>query len=132
MNEISLENKAELFSRVQEQITLEVKGDVSALYEFTLPSISAKRIAERDDEPSLTKKDIKKFVESVHSAKVESIEIEHFYPKAAYYLNCPAAVVISKVRYNNSDSVSVFRTIWVRYGETWFSTALNKTHFKQS
>ena len=53
--------KARLHDRVREQIASEVRGDVPALYQFTLPSIRAQRIAGRDDEPELSLSLIREF-----------------------------------------------------------------------
>ena len=123
---IPAELKANLAHRIHDQIANEVRGDVSALYEFTLPAIRARRIAERDDEPGLSLSDIKKFVDLVHDAEVESIHIEQFHPSVARLSGCPAAVVVTKVRYNNRSAVSEFRCIWVYSEGNWVTTTLGK------
>ena len=129
MSEIPADLKAKLEDRVREQIASEVRGDVSALYEFTLPAIRAGRIAERDDEPGLSLSEIKKFVGLVHEAEVQSIHLEQFHPSVARFSCCPAAVVITKVRYNGRSSDTEFRCIWVYSEGTWFTTALGKMRF---
>jgi hypothetical protein len=72
--------RAELENRVREQIASEVRGDVLALYEFTLPSIRAQRIMERDDEPELSLSSIREFVRLIDTADVLSIGVEQFQP----------------------------------------------------
>jgi len=125
-NRIPSEYEAELRSRVREQIALEVEGDVRALYEFTLPAIRTRRIADRDDEPTSSLSQIRDFVGLVDSAEVESVEVVEYASEVERFRGCPAAVVVSEVRYNDSDSATRFRTIWVRDEGKWFSTALGK------
>src|ERR1700682_2945795 len=112
MSEIPADLKAKLEDRVREQIAREVRGDVSALYEFTLPAIRAGRIAERDDEPALSLWEIREFVGLVHEAEVRSIHLERLHPSVARFSSCPAVVVVTKVRYNGRSSDSEFRCIW--------------------
>src|SRR4051812_48713986 len=126
MSEIPAELKAKLEDRVREQIASEARGDVSALYEFTLPAIRASRIAERDDEPGLSLSQLGKFAGLVHEAEVQSIHVEWFRPSVERFSGCPAALVVTEVRYNRRSEVSGFRCIWVYSGGTWFSTALGK------
>lgn len=132
MAEIPTDLKASLENRVCEQIASEVRGDVSALYEFTLPAIRAGRIAERADEPELSLSEIKEFVGLVHEAEVQSIQVEQFHPSVARFSGCPAAVVVAKVRYNRRSAVSEFRCIWVYSEGRWFTTALGKRCFGAS
>jgi hypothetical protein len=128
MCEIPADVKAKLEDRVREQIASEIRGDVSALYEFTLPAIRARRIAERDDEPGLSLSEIREFVGLVHEAEVQSTHLDQFHPSVARFSGCPAAVVVTKVRYNGSSD-SEFRCIWVYSEGTWFTTALGKVQF---
>ena len=124
--DIPAEYEAELRRRIHEQISCEAQGDVVALYEFILPTIRAERIAEGDDEPSLSLGEIQEFVGWVRSAVVESIEVERFHSSVDRFSGSPAAIVVSRVRYNEA-TISEFRTIWVRDDGTWFSTALWKS-----
>src|SRR5262245_57243248 len=103
MPEIPAEMKKTLEERVREQIASEVLGDVTALYEFTLPTIRARRIAERNDEPELSLSEIRKFIHVVREAEVQSIHVERFVPSLARYSGFPAAVVVTKVRYNGGN-----------------------------
>lgn len=129
MSEIPLGLKTKLEDRIREQIASEVRGDVSALYEFTLPVIRARRIAERSDEPELSLLEIRKFVGFVHAAEVQSIEIEQFHSSVERFSDCPAAVVVTRVRYNQRREATQFRCIWVYSERTWFTTALGKVNF---
>lgn len=132
MDDIDFEYKDKLKDRVREQISLEIAKDVSALYGFTLPAIRTKRISVREDEPELTKRNILQFVEQVQSAIIETIEIERFYSNAESYSGSPAAIVIAKVRYNESESAIKFRTVWVLEDNTWYSTSINKQWFNKN
>ena len=132
MSEIPAALKAKLEDRVREQIASEVRSDVSALYEFTLPAIRARRVAERDDEPELSLSEVRKFVRLIHEAEVESIEVEQFHPAVERFSGRPAAVVVTRVRYNQRSEASQFRCIWVYSSGTWFSTALGKMWFGRS
>src|SRR5262245_15312993 len=129
MSEISADLRTQLEDRVREQVASEARRDVSALYEFTLPAIRAKRIAERDDEPELSLSQIRKFVGLIHEAEVESIDVEQIHRSVERFSGCPAAVVVTKVRYNQRRETSEFRCIWVYADGTWFSTALGKIWF---
>lgn len=126
MSEIPADLRGNLEARVREQIASEVRGDVNSLYNFTLPEYRARRIATRADEPESTLATIREFVGQVHSAQVESIEIESFFPAVERFAGSQAAVVIARVRYNQRSFVSLFRTIWVCSSGTWFSTSLGK------
>jgi len=103
-----------------------VQSDIDKLYEFTLPEIRNKRISNRDDEPELTKNDIRDFVKNVHSGIVVKIDVEQYHEQSEIYLNCPAAVVVVYVKYNESEKTNKFKTIWVLENATWYSTSLNK------
>jgi hypothetical protein len=129
MSEIPADLKAKLEGRVREQIACEARGDVPALYAFTLPAIRARRIAERDDEPGLSLAEIKQFVGFVFEAVVQSFHVESFHPSVERFSGCPAAVVVTKVRYNRRSRVSTFRCIWVYSDGIWFSTSLGKVYF---
>ena len=129
MSDIPAELRVKLEHRVREQIASEVRRDVHALYEFTLPAIRARRVAERDDEPELSLSEIRAFVGLIHEAEVESIEVEQFHPFVERYAGSPAAVVVTRVRYNRLGEAARFRCIWVCSGGTWFSTALGKIWF---
>jgi hypothetical protein len=126
MPEIPANLKAKLEDRVREQIATEIRGDVCALYDFTLPAIRLRRVAERNDEPGLSLSEIREFVNQVHSAEVQSINVEQFHPSVERFCGWPAAVVVTKVRYNGSNNDSEFRCIWVYNQGTWFTTALGK------
>ncbi len=104
--------KARLHDRVR-RANRESEVLVPAAHQFTLPSIRAQRIAERDDEPELSLSSIREFVELIQEAEVQSIRVERFEPSRTRYGACPAAVVIAKVRYNGCDIVSEFGCIWV-------------------
>lgn len=123
------EIRRQLTSRIKQQISPEVAGDVAALYEFTLPQIREKRIAERDDEPGLSISGIEAFVAKISSAEVISVDIEKIHEKAPLYSDLPAALVGSIVRYNGSDIDSQFRTVWVLVDETWYTTSIG-SHFR--
>ena len=129
MGEIPVDLRASLEDRVREQIAAEARGDVSALYGFTLPAYRAARIAERDDEPGLSLGQLREFVGHVREAEVESIEVEQFHPSVERLAGCAAAVVVSRVRYNRRSEASRFRCIWVYTDGTWFSTSLGKLWF---
>jgi hypothetical protein len=129
MSEIPANLMSMLEDRVREQIAAEVRGDVSALYEFTLPAIRARRIAERNDEPEPSLSEISKFVSQVHSAYVRSINVEQFHASVQRFHGCAAAVVVTRVQYNEGKHESDFRCIWVFDQGTWFTTALGKIRF---
>lgn len=129
MDEITAELRAKLENRIREQIASEIRGEVSALYEFTLPAIRARRIAERDDEPGLSLSQIQEFVAIVRSAVVESIEIETFHPALERFAGCPAATVVTRVRDNQRSQPCRFRGIWVYSDGNWFTTSLGKLYF---
>jgi hypothetical protein len=129
MSEIPADLKATLEGRVREQIACEVRGHVSALYEFTLPAIRARRIAERHDEPELSLAEIGEFVGLVNEAEVQSIHIESFYPSVERFSGCPVARVVTSVRYNRRSQVTTFRCLWVYSDGMWFSTSLGKVRF---
>jgi hypothetical protein len=126
MPEIPTDLKAKLEDRVREQIATEIRGDVFALYDFTLPAIRARRLAERNDEPGLSLSGIREFVNQVHSAEVRSIRVEQFHPSTQRFCGQPAAVVVTTIRYNESHNDSKFRSIWVYNEGTWITTALSK------
>jgi hypothetical protein len=126
MSEIPGDLRADLENRVREQIASEARGDVSSLYDFTLPAIRAGRIAERGDEPELSLSQIRKFVQLVHEAEVLSIHVDRFVPSLERYSGAPAARVVTRVRYNRSSHVSEFRCIWVYSNGVWFTTSLGK------
>jgi hypothetical protein len=129
VGDIPAELRAKLEDRVREQIATEVRGDVSALYEFTLPSIRAHRIAERDDEPELSLSSIREFVGLIREAQVESIRVESFEPSLSRHGGCPAAFVVTEVRYNGDDGAHTFRCVWVYSESNWFTTSLGKRRF---
>lgn len=126
MTEIPPALKASLEARIREQIDCEVRRDVSALYEFTLPSINASRLARLAFEPEQTLSDIRDFVELVHTAEVESIEVEQFIPSLERHGGHPAAVAITQVKYNSDREANEFRCIWVYESGTWYTTSLGK------
>jgi hypothetical protein len=126
MHDMPVDLKAKLDDRIREQMASEVRGDVQALYEFTLPAIRAKRIAERDDEPMLSLSEIEEFVAHVHEAEVRSIHIEEFWPSSKRSPGCPAALVVTKIRYNGLNDAGESRCIWVYSEDTWFTTSLGK------
>ena len=126
MSQIPDALRVTLEDRVREQIASEVRRDVSSLYRFTLPSIRERRVAEVVDEPELSLCDIRYFVEHVHSAEVASIEVEQFHRAVERFAGCPAAIVITRVRYNQSEQPAEFRCIWVYSTDTWFCTSLGK------
>src|SRR4051794_39798238 len=95
MGEIPADLRASLEDRVREQIAAEARGDVSALYGFSLPPTRARRIAERDDEPGLSLGKIRTFVGLVREVEVESVEVEQFHPSVQRFSGCPAAVVVT-------------------------------------
>lgn len=129
MSKLPDDLRAKLEDRVREQIASEVRGDVPALYEFTLPSIRLSRVAERDDEPELSLSEINAFVGLIQNAELESFEVEQFHPSVERFASCPAAVVVTRVRYNGLGEPAQFRCIWVYSGGNWFSTALGKIWF---
>lgn len=129
MKLIEAEIQIQLASRINQQVSLEVIGDVAALYDFTLPQIREQRAAERSDEPDLSLSGIEAYVAKISSAEVISVEIEAIHDKAPLYSDLPAALVISKVRYNGTDVDSHFRTVWVLVNDKWYTTAIGK-HFR--
>jgi hypothetical protein len=129
MHEISEKYREDLEDRVRTQIQLEIDGDIDKIYEFTLPTIREKRLSERNDEPQLSKSSIAEFVKNIKSASVESIEIAGYHTWSEIYLDNPAAVVVTTVRYNSDVNLNRFRTIWVLYNGLWYSTALGKSIF---
>jgi len=129
VSEIPADLRTKLEDRIREQIACEARGDVLALYEFTLSAIRASRNAELDDEPGLSLAQIKEFVGCVFEAQVQSIQVESFHPSVERFSGCSAAVVITKVRYNRRSGLNTFRCIWVYSGGTWFTTALGKLFF---
>jgi hypothetical protein len=130
MKEIPDKYREGLENRIRTQIQLEVDGDIEKIYEYTLPTIREKRIAERNDEPQLSKNSIAEFVKNVKSANIENIEIAEFHTHSEMYLDNPAAVVVITVRYNAEVNVNRFKTIWVLYDGLWYSTALGKSIFR--
>ena len=116
------EYEAELRKRIHEHVACELKGDVEAVYNFTLPSIREKRIAEYDFEPEYSLGKIRKYLNLIKSAAVDSIEIEFYSPFIPRHSNNPGAVVKSKVIYNNISYTN--RTIWILFNDTWYTTAL--------
>lgn len=130
MKDISDKYREDLENRIRTQIQLEVDGDIDKIYEYTLPTIREERIAERNDEPQLSKNSIAEFVKYVESASVENIEIAEFHAHSEIYLDNPAAVVITTIRYNSEENVNRFKTIWVLYNGLWYSTALGKFIFR--
>jgi hypothetical protein len=123
---MSADLRASLERRVSGQIECEVRGDVRALYEFTLPTIRARRVAQRNDEPDLTLSEIQEFVDQIDSANVLSIEVESFHPSVDRFANSPAAVVVTNVMYNQRGEADRFRCLWVYSNGQWYSTATNK------
>lgn len=129
MSDIPPELRAKLDDRIREQIASEVRGDVLARYELTLPTIRARRVAEVGGEPELSLSSIKAFVGHIHAAEVESIEVESFHPSVERFAGCPAAVVVTRVRYNRLVEAAQFRCIWVYSDGNWFTTALSTVWF---
>jgi hypothetical protein len=126
MDDIPADLKAKLEARLLQQVAAEVRGDVSALYQFILPSIRARRIAGRDDEPELSLSSIREFVGMIHAAEILSIRIEEFQPSLPRHRGLPAAVVVSQIRYKSGDIPSEFRCIWVYADGSWYTTSLGK------
>ena len=118
------EIRRQLTRRINQKVSLEVAGDVAAIYELTLPQIREERIAERDDEPGLSLSGIEAYVTKISSAEVISVDIEKIHEQAPLYSDLPAALVVSIVRYNGSDVDSQSRTVWVLVDETWFTTSI--------
>jgi hypothetical protein len=129
MCDIPVDLRAKLEDRIREQIATEVRRDVPALYQFTLPSIRARRVAEREDEPGLSLSSIREFIGLIAEAVVQSIRVERFQPSLERHGGCPATVVVTKVRYNGDERASEFRCIWVHSERTWFTTSLGKLGF---
>jgi hypothetical protein len=126
MDEIPTDLRGQLEDRIRDLTAAEVRGDVSAVYGFTLPDIRARRVAERDDEPGLSLSQIGRFVALVREAEVLSIQVERFDPSVERFSGCPAAVVVTRVRYNQRSEASQFRCIWVNSDGIWFTTSLGK------
>jgi hypothetical protein len=114
----------DLERRVRKQIECEVNGDVTALHEFTLPSIRASRNAEHSFEPEHTLSEIRKFVALIRQADVRSVEIGDLIPGGRS--GSPAALVVVRVQYNQRDFIDEFRGLWVYTEDTWFNTSLGK------
>jgi len=130
MSGIPPELRVQLDDRIRELIAIEVRGDVLARYELTLPTISARLAAEQEGEPELTLSSIKAFVRQIHAAELKSIEVESFNPSVERFAGCPAAVVVTRVRYNQLTEIAKFRCIWVYSGNIWFTTSLSTAWFR--
>ncbi len=115
-----------LLGRVHEQARLEAQHDVEALYELADPVIRAHREKQQYDEPERTLSDIRNFVATVRSAKVEEVEILEARKVSHSHGGRPAALVRSIVRYNDEPAANESRTIWVRDHGVWYSTASNE------
>ena len=126
MTEIPPDLRAALERKVRQQIECEVRREVRALYEFTLPAISARRVAERNDETELTMSEIRQFVDSIDAAEVQSIEVESFHPAVERFSNCSVALVTTRVLYNQREVADRFRCLWVYSSGEWFTTSLCK------
>jgi hypothetical protein len=115
----------DLLRRVREQIGYEVLGDVTALYEMTLPEIRRERAEAIEG--------IGEFVRWVESAVIESIQVDAYTPRAtARPGHPPAARVLLAVRYNGGEKVARLATVWVRRDGAWFTTSLGKLHGGQA
>ena len=112
-----------LLGRVHEQIRLEVRGDVRALYEFMDPLVRARLEAERGAPPESTLTVIRRFVHAIRSAEVEEVEILEARKVSEDHGGRSAAVVRSIVRYNEGPTANESRIQWVREQKVWYSTA---------
>ena len=115
-----------LLGRVHQHASLEQSHDVEALYRFIDPALRARRERERVGEPDLTLANLRKFVSTVESAQVEEVEILEAHKACARHGGRPAALVRSVVRYNHEPDPQTFRTVWVKEGDTWYSTGAAK------
>jgi hypothetical protein len=112
-----------LLGRVHEQIRLEVRGDVRALYEFLDPVVRARLEAEGGDPPESTLTAIRRFVNAIRTAELEEVEILEARKVSEDQGGRSAAVVRSIVRYNEEPTVNESRVQWVRDQKVWYSTA---------
>lgn len=112
-----------LLGRVHEQIRLEVRGDVRALYEFMDPVIRARLEAESGEPPESTLTAIRRFVNAIRTAELEEVEILEARKVSEDHEGRSAAVVRSIVRYNEELTANESRIEWVRDQKVWYSTA---------
>lgn len=112
-----------LLGRVHEQVRLEARHDVEALYALVDPVVRARREAERDDEPERTLSGIRDFVKEIRSAEVERVEILEARRVCKRHGGRPAARVRSSVRYNDEATAREWRAVWVRDQGVWYSTS---------
>ena len=123
MRELS---KTTLLGRVHQQASLEESHDVEALYQFIDPAIRGRRERERQDEPNLTLSELREFVSRVETAQVEEVDILEARKVSTRHGGRPAALVQSVIRYNHEAKPQRFRTIWVKEGDTWYSTRVSR------
>ena len=110
-----------LRERVTQQARLEQARDVGAVCDLILPVYRASAEALARSRDSLGQ-----FVAHVRSAELVSFEVERWEPAVERFGGAPAAVVRSAVRYNGLPEPASFRTIWVRVGGEWYTTAVGK------
>ena len=111
-----------LLGRVHEQIRLEVRGDVLALYEFMDPVARAHLEAESGDPPESTLTAIRRFVNAIRTAELEEVEILEARKVSEEHGGRSAALVRSIVRYNEGPTANESRIQWVRDQKIWYST----------
>lgn len=116
----------QLRRRTEHLLFCEMTGDVDGWYEAIDPQIRAQRVAERDDEPELTKSGLRAFMATISDARLVSIEIARYKEtSSAHCGNRPVALVESTVAYDGGR-LARFRTPWVLEDGVWFTRAVGK------
>jgi hypothetical protein len=110
-----------LRERVTEQARLEREREVEALCRFILPAYRSS-----PEELGKSAESLGQFVAHVHSAALVSFEVEWWELAVERFGGASAALVRSAVQYNGLPKPAPFRTLWVRVGGEWHTTAVGK------
>ena len=121
-----MDERHKLAKRIEEQIEMEVAGDVTGLYGLIDPKIRIERESERADEPGLTMGAIRDFVDRIETADVTEL---HFSKWEVAHDGTPAVVAEISVIYNSEPRHSKFRTVWCQRDGNWYTSALSKRVF---
>ena len=116
----------QLRRRTEHLLFCEMTGDVDGWYETIDPQIRARSEEERDDEPELTKAELRAFMATISEACLLSIKVARYSEAGSpHYGNRPVAIVESTVAYDGGR-LARFRAPWVLEDGVWFTRAVGK------